>query len=150
MSKTLVPVSNTTKLKRREVNHNVKSAVSASVTSPLLLKPRISKLMLDVRPVWISCRCLKRLSRARPRPLSSSPCVRTPSRVDFPESTFPSTATRRSKNFLDPQQQDGGEGKRLTSFIRTKTQVGQNLTCWSSGTFRTSTSAIFRVFLSKS
>lgn len=67
--------------------------------------------MLDVRPVWISCRCLKRLSRARPRPLSSSPCVRTPSRVDFPESTFPSTATRRSKNCLDPKQQDGGEGQ---------------------------------------
>ena len=74
----------------------------ASITSPLLLKPRISKLMLDVRPVWISCRCLKRLSRALPRPLSSSPCVRTPNRVDFPESTFPSTATRRSKNCLRP------------------------------------------------
>lgn len=68
------------------------------ITSPLLLKPRISKLMLEVRPVWISCRCLKRLSLARPRPLSSSPWVRTPRRVDFPESTLPSTATRRSKN----------------------------------------------------
>lgn len=68
------------------------------LTSPLLLKPRISKLMLEVLPVWISCRCLNRLRRARPRPLSSSPCVRTPSRVDFPESTFPRTATRRSRN----------------------------------------------------
>lgn len=54
--------------------------------------------MLDVLPVWISWRCLKRLRRARPRPLSSSPCVSTPNSVDFPESTFPSTATRRSKN----------------------------------------------------
>ena len=69
-----------------------------SLTSPLLLKPRISKLMLEVRPVWISCRCLKRLSLALPRPLSSSPCVKTPNRVDLPESTLPSTATRRSKN----------------------------------------------------
>lgn len=69
------------------------------LTSPLLLKPRISKLMLEVRPVWISWRCLKRLSLALPRPLSSSPCVKTPNKVDFPESTFPSTATRRSKNY---------------------------------------------------
>lgn len=70
-----------------------------TLTSPLLLKPRISKLMLDVLPDWISWRCRKRLRRALPRPLSSSPCVRTPNRVDFPESTFPSTATRRSKNY---------------------------------------------------
>lgn len=70
-----------------------------SLTSPLLLKPRISKLMLDVLPDWISWRCRKRLRRALPRPLSSSPCVRTPNSVDFPESTFPRTATRRSKNY---------------------------------------------------
>lgn len=38
------------------------------------------------------------MSRARPRPLSSSPWVKTPSKVDFPESTFPRTATRRSRN----------------------------------------------------
>lgn len=54
--------------------------------------------MLEVRPVWISCRCLKRLSRVLPRPLSSSPCVKTPNRVDLPASTLPRTATRRSKN----------------------------------------------------
>lgn len=75
------------------------STAAHSLTSPLLLKPRISKLMLDVLPDWISWRCRKRLRRALPRPLSSSPCVRTPNRVDFPESTFPSTATRRSKNY---------------------------------------------------
>ena len=73
------------------------------LTSPLLLKPRISKLMLEVRPVWISWRCLKRLSLARPRPLSSSPCVKTPSNVDFPESTLPKTATRRSRNWRNTQ-----------------------------------------------
>lgn len=78
---------------------NTSECSSPLLTSPLLLKPRISKLMLDVLPDWISCRCRNRLRRARPRPLSSSPCVRTPNRVDFPESTFPSTATRRSKNY---------------------------------------------------
>lgn len=75
------------------------SSATHSLTSPLLLKPRISKLMLDVLPDWISWRCRKRLRRALPRPLSSSPCVRTPKSVDFPESTFPRTATRRSKNY---------------------------------------------------
>lgn len=75
------------------------SSATHSLTSPLLLKPRISKLMLDVLPDWISWRCRKRLRRALPRPLSSSPCVRTPNSVDFPESTFPRTATRRSKNY---------------------------------------------------
>lgn len=80
-------------------SQSCKEPLSKRNTSPLLLKPKISKLMLEVRPVWISCRCLKRFSRARPRPLSNSPCVRTPSRVDFPESTFPSTATRRSRNW---------------------------------------------------
>lgn len=79
------------------------------LTSPLLLKPRISKLMLDVRPVWISCRCLKRFSLVLPRPLSSSPCVKTPNRVDLPESTLPSTATRKSKNCReDTEENEGG------------------------------------------
>lgn len=76
------------------------SLIQIILTSPLLLNPRISKLILEVRPDWISWRCLKRLSRALPRPLSSSPWVSTPSNVDLPESTFPSTATRRSKNYV--------------------------------------------------
>jgi len=67
-------------------------------TSPLLLKPRISWLMLDVRPDWISCRWRNRLSLARPRPLSNWPCVRTPRTVLLPASTFPSTARRMSIN----------------------------------------------------
>jgi hypothetical protein len=36
------------------------------------------------------------LSRARPRPLSSWPCVNTPSSVDLPASALPITATRTS------------------------------------------------------
>lgn len=88
------------------------------LTSPLVLKPRISKLMLDVRPVWISCKCLKRLSLALPRPLSSSPCVKTPNRVDLPESTLPRTATRRSRNWrgektTDEEQKTHLEGEHI-------------------------------------
>ena len=54
--------------------------------------------MEEVRPDWISWRCRKRLRRAHPRPLSSSPCVSTPSSVDLPASTLPRTARRRSMN----------------------------------------------------
>lgn len=115
------------------------------LTSPLLLKPRISKLMLDVRPVWISCKCLKRLSLALPRPLSSSPWVKTPSRVDLPESTLPRTATRRSKNWWA-----GGKGgaqvrnRRSATICKKHILTIPSLTCWSSGTFRIRTSAILR------
>jgi len=68
-------------------------------TCPLLLKPRISWLMLDVRPDWISWRWRNRLRRARPRPLSNSPWVSTPSTVLLPASTLPSTASRMSMNY---------------------------------------------------
>ena len=68
-------------------------------TSPLLLNPSISWLILDVLPLWISWRCRKRFNRARPRPLSNSSCVKTPSRVLFPASTFPNTASRMSINY---------------------------------------------------
>ena len=68
-------------------------------TSPLLLNPRISWLILDVRPDWISWRWRNKLSRARPRPLSNSPWVRTPRTVLLPASTLPSTASRRSINY---------------------------------------------------
>lgn len=92
------------------------------LTSPLLLKPRISKLMLDVRPVWISCKCLKRLSLALPRPLSSSPWVKTPNRVDLPESTLPRTATRRSRNWrgginTDETQRTCLEGEHINNTL---------------------------------
>ena len=73
-------------------------------TSPLLLNPSISWLILDVLPVWISCRCLKRFNLALPRPLSNSSCVKTPSNVLFPASTFPSTASRMSMNWKDINQ----------------------------------------------
>lgn len=115
------------------------------LTSPLLLKPRISKLMLDVRPDWISWRCLKRFSLALPRPLSSSPCVKTPNRVDFPESTLPSTATRKSRNCGKKTKNNTNE-KRTTQgqHMETSTFTAFLLTCWSSGTLRMRTSAILR------
>ena len=65
-------------------------------TLPVLSKPRISLPTEEVRPVSASCLCLNSLWRARPRPLSSSPWVKTPSKVDFPASTFPTTAQRIS------------------------------------------------------
>ncbi len=78
-------------------------------TFPSLLKPRISWLILDVRPDWISWRCRKRLSRALPRPLSYSPCVSTPRRVLFPASTFPNTASRTSINCNTSKQHGNWE-----------------------------------------
>lgn len=68
---------------------------------------------LDVRPLSISCLCRNRLTRARPLPSSRAPrhddqgfghftkrlaipLVRTPRVVDFPLSTFPTTAQRTS------------------------------------------------------
>lgn len=122
--------------------HYLFSGVGSFLTSPLLLKPRISKLMLEVRPVWISCKCLKRLSLALPRPLSSSPCVKTPNRVDLPESTLPKTATRRSKNCRKNTKNKQINNKRTTKKQHALT-VGL-LTCWSSGTLRMRTSAILR------
>ena len=76
--------------------------------------------MEEVRPDWISWRCRKRLRRAHPRPLSSSPCVSTPSSVDLPASTLPRTARRRSMNC--------GQGQRIKPpFIyKWRTDVGHN------------------------
>lgn len=65
----------------------------------MLLNPKISWLILDVRPDWISCKWRNKLRRALPWPLSNSPCVRTPSNVLFPASTFPNTASRKSMNW---------------------------------------------------
>ncbi|TNN37026.1 hypothetical protein EYF80_052814 [Liparis tanakae] len=96
------------------------SQISSAVRDSL-----ISKLMLEVRPVWISCRCLKRLSLARPRPLSSSPCVSTPSRVDFPESTLPSTATRRSRNCPSPEEHMTEESGRYVTDVVTAARQGR-------------------------
>eukprot|EP00053_Salpingoeca_punica_P017183 m.164586 g.164586 ORF g.164586 m.164586 type:complete len:380 (-) comp17140_c0_seq2:260-1399(-) len=67
------------------------------VTLPRLSKPRMSCAMLDVRPVSSSCLWRKIIWRERPRPLSSSPCVSTPSSVLLPESTLPQTAMRSSR-----------------------------------------------------
>ena len=61
--------------------------------TPQLSKPRMSLPTLLVRPDSISCLCRNSFWRAYPRPLSSSACVRTPSRVLLPASTFPTTAT---------------------------------------------------------
>lgn len=66
---------------------------SQPLTCPSWSKPRISFPTLLVRPLSISCLCLKSFWRAKPLPLSSSPCVSTPSRVLLPASTFPTTAT---------------------------------------------------------
>lgn len=60
---------------------------------PTLSKPKMSLPTELVRPVSISCLCRNSLCRACPLPLSSSPCVNTPSRVDLPASTLPTTAT---------------------------------------------------------
>merc|ERR1719209_1751177 len=49
-----------------------------------------------VLPDWISCKWRNIFSLAAPRPLSSSPCVKTPSKVDFPTSADPRTQTLRS------------------------------------------------------
>mmetsp|Transcript_3599 Transcript_3599/g.9340 ORF Transcript_3599/g.9340 Transcript_3599/m.9340 type:complete len:259 (+) Transcript_3599:1144-1920(+) len=65
-------------------------------TRPASSKPRCwSSEMEDVRPDSVSCLCLSTLSRAEPRPLSSAPPTSTPTRVDLPASTLPTTATRR-------------------------------------------------------
>ncbi len=64
-------------------------------TWPSWSNPRMSLPTLLVRPLSISCLCLKSFCRAKPRPLSSSPWVSTPSRVLLPASTFPTTATLR-------------------------------------------------------
>jgi hypothetical protein len=68
-------------------------------TWPLLLKPNSSCEMLDVWPLWISWRCLNKFSLDRPRPLSISPCVKTPTRVLFPASTWPKTVIHISINY---------------------------------------------------
>ena len=51
---------------------------------------------LDVRPLSISCLWRNNDTRARPRPSSRAPRVRTPNVVDLPLSTFPTTAQRTS------------------------------------------------------
>mmetsp|Transcript_25979 Transcript_25979/g.68170 ORF Transcript_25979/g.68170 Transcript_25979/m.68170 type:complete len:378 (+) Transcript_25979:517-1650(+) len=65
-------------------------------TSPLVENPRMSCDTEEVRPDSASCACRNSLCRLFPRPLSSSPCVSTPSRVLLPASTLPHTATRIS------------------------------------------------------
>lgn len=64
--------------------------------SPFASNPRISIPTLLVRPLSSSCLCRKRLTRARPRPSSRPPRVSTPSVVDLPASTLPTTAMRSS------------------------------------------------------
>ena len=72
--------------------------VRVVLTWPSELNPIISCDILDVLPDWISCTCLNRFKRALPLPLSSSPWASTPTSVDFPQSTLPSTAILRSRN----------------------------------------------------
>ncbi|CAN8007641.1 unnamed protein product [Ixodes pacificus] len=74
-------------------------------TLPLESKPRMSLPTLEVRPDSTSCLCRNSFCRARPRPLSSSPWVSTPSRVLLPASTLPTTATlgRPRERFLSEQ-----------------------------------------------
>lgn len=67
------------------------------MTFPWLLNPSISFPTLLVRPDSISCLCRKSFWRANPLPLSSSPCVNTPSKVLLPASTLPTTATLHRK-----------------------------------------------------
>lgn len=67
-------------------------------TLPTPSNPRISLPTELVRPLSISCLCRNRRCRAWPRPLSSSPCVRTPNKVDLPASTLPTTATLKERS----------------------------------------------------
>lgn len=69
---------------------------------PSLSKPKISFPTELVLPDSISCLCLNSFCLACPLPLSSSACVRTPNSVDFPASTFPTTATRISRKSAKP------------------------------------------------
>lgn len=71
----------------------------SALTCPSWSKPRISLPTLLVLPLSISCLCLKSFWRAKPLPLSSSPCVNTPSRVLLPASTLPTTATLREQEY---------------------------------------------------
>ena len=68
-------------------------------TFPWQSKPRMSLPTLLVLPDSISCLCRKSFCRAWPRPLSNSTWVKTPSRVLFPASTFPTTATLGRERF---------------------------------------------------
>lgn len=67
-------------------------------TLPSESNPRISMLIDDVRPLWTSCKCRNKFKRDFPRPLSISPWVNTPRRVDLPASAQPKTAILRSIN----------------------------------------------------
>ena len=69
------------------------------ITLPVESKPRMSLPTLLVRPLSISCLCLNSFCRAKPLPLSSSPCVNTPSRVLLPASTLPTTATLQCQSY---------------------------------------------------
>mmetsp|Transcript_22624 Transcript_22624/g.89810 ORF Transcript_22624/g.89810 Transcript_22624/m.89810 type:complete len:243 (+) Transcript_22624:1488-2216(+) len=64
--------------------------------APSSVKPMSSTDTAEVRPFDCSCLCLKTSERAAPRPSSRPPEVRTPMRVDLPESTLPIMATRTS------------------------------------------------------
>lgn len=90
-------------------------------TCPWLLKPRISWLIQEVLPVWISCKWRNRLSLALPRPLSNSPWVSTPSNVDLPASTFPSTANFRSINW---RTENKNEFQKLLQCETNRSQCG--------------------------
>lgn len=66
------------------------------INIPVLSNPRMSFPTELVLPVSASCLCRNSRLRACPLPLSSSPCVNTPSRVDLPASTLPTTATLKT------------------------------------------------------
>lgn len=83
-------------------------APPGSTAFPFSSNPRISMPTLLVRPLSTSCLCLKRLTRALPRPSSSPPRVRTPSVVDLPASTLPRTAMRSSGRWA----REGGARRR--------------------------------------
>mmetsp|Transcript_34842 Transcript_34842/g.64079 ORF Transcript_34842/g.64079 Transcript_34842/m.64079 type:complete len:284 (+) Transcript_34842:643-1494(+) len=65
-----------------------------AMVSPVLRNPSRWDEEVEVRPLSISCRCFMMDVREDPRPSSRKEVVRVPMRVDFPASTFPTTATR--------------------------------------------------------
>lgn len=91
-----IEISSHPSFSRRIASTSPVAGTLGSIGFPEGAKPRISMPTLDVRPVSSSCLCRKRPTRARPRPSSSTPRVRTPNVVDLPLSTLPTTAHRTS------------------------------------------------------
>mmetsp|Transcript_24186 Transcript_24186/g.65512 ORF Transcript_24186/g.65512 Transcript_24186/m.65512 type:complete len:384 (+) Transcript_24186:1893-3044(+) len=94
----------------------------AFITLPCSSNPRCwSSDMDEVRPDSASCLCLRTLSLADPRPLSSAPPTSTPTSVDLPASTLPMTAHRR----LRWRSSEGGRRTSTSRRMRESPRVAE-------------------------